>query len=99
MKRFIKLIGAAALVMTCAVEASTKPCSTGSTTNSTGQKSAGDKSSAVDPNYTKNVTPIIKEEHPGTVGAMDKVGANQAIAPGEARPVEGKVVKQGSDDC
>ncbi|WP_375463322.1 hypothetical protein [uncultured Methylobacterium sp.] len=78
---------------------SAKPCAVGTTTDSTGQKASGDNTSIADGSSTAKVTPGAKKEDPGAVGAMENVGANERIKPDEAKPAEGKVVKQGSDDC
>ncbi|MCJ2012209.1 hypothetical protein [Methylobacterium sp. J-076] len=78
--------------------AAAAPCTTGTTTDSTGQKS-GDASSNVDRGSTMNVTPGAKAESPGTVGAMNNIGANSRPSGNEAKVPEGKVVKPGDSDC
>ena len=79
--------------------AAAAPCAVGTTTDSTGKTSAKDTSSNVDGGTTGKVTPGAKAESPGTVGAMNNVGANTTPSKGEAKPAEGKVVKPGDTDC
>ena len=79
--------------------AAAAPCAVGTTTDSTGKTNAKDTSSNVDGGATAKVSPGAKAESPGTVGAMNNVGANTRPAPNEAKPAEGKVVKPGDTDC
>lgn len=78
--------------------AAAAPCTTGTTTDSTGRP-AGDTSSNVDGGSTANVTPGGKSESPGTVGAMNNVGANAKPSADQAKAPEGKVTKPGDADC
>lgn len=95
--RILGLVGALCLLTAGAVSA--KPCVVGTTTDSSGQKNSNDISSKVDGDTTAKVSPGAKSESPGTVGAMNNVGANTQPSADEAKPAEGKVVKPGSDDC
>ncbi|NEU13545.1 hypothetical protein G3T14_15595 [Methylobacterium sp. BTF04] len=93
---------AAALLLTAGT-ALAAPCATGTTTNAHGMgahdKSA-DKSSMVDGKSDTKVSPGAKAESPGTVGALDNVGANTQPKAGEKKPPEGKVITgQNADDC
>jgi hypothetical protein len=45
------------------------------------------------------VTPGAKAESPGTVGAMNNVGAQAKPSTNQAKAPEGKVIKPGDDDC
>ncbi len=60
---------------------------------------SGDTSSNVDGGSTANVTPGGKSESPGTVGAMNNVGANAKPSADQAKAPEGKVIKPGDADC
>jgi hypothetical protein len=91
---------AAALLLTAGT-ALAAPCATGTTTHGMGahDKSA-DKSSMVDGKSDTKVSPGAKAESPGTVGALDNVGANTQPKAGEKKPPEGKVITgQNADDC
>ena len=79
--------------------ASAAPCAVGTTTDSTGKTNAKDTSSNVDGGSTAKVTPGAKAESPGTVGALNNLGANMTPSKGEAAPPVGKVVKPGDKDC
>ncbi|KQT84266.1 hypothetical protein [Methylobacterium sp. Leaf466] len=93
------LVAATALSTLTAATALAAPCAVGTTTNSQGSQASADKSSMVDGASDAKVTPGAKAESPGTVGAMNNVGANTQPAPGEKKPAEGQVVKPGSNDC
>jgi len=79
--------------------ASAAPCATGTTTDATGQKNAGNTTSSVDGTSTAKVSPGGKSESPGTVGAMNDVGSNSKPGTNEAKPAVGQVVKPGDDNC
>ncbi len=95
MTKMTSFAGAAALLLVSST-AFAAPCSTGTTVKS--DKDAS-KASTVDPKATANTSPGAKGESPGTVGAMNNVGANTTPSKGEAKPAEGKVVKPGDTDC
>ena len=78
MRQISKLIGAGAIVMLSSAMALAAPCAPGSTAD--GKAAMNDKSSKVDPGATGNVSPGAKAESPGTVGAMNNVGANTATS-------------------
>ena len=99
MKILINIVGAGALALFGVTSLAAAPCATGTTSDATGQKNQNDTSSNTERKSTTNVSPGVKSESPGTVGAMNNIGSNNQLAPGEAKPAEGKVVKPGSDDC
>lgn len=100
MTKFSTLTGAGAILLLTAATAFAAPCATGTTTNSQGQNASKDKSSNVDGGSTAKVSPGAKAESPGTVGALDNVGANTKPGDGEKKPEPGKVVQgQNSNDC
>ncbi|MHC2018600.1 hypothetical protein [Methylobacterium sp. CM6247] len=89
MRQISKLIGASAIVMLSSAMAFAAPCATGSTAD--GKAAMNDKSSKVDPGATGNVSPGAKAESPGTVGAMNNVGANTATSASDvAKQQDGK---------
>jgi hypothetical protein len=92
------MAGASAILFLTAISAIAAPCAVGTTTSANGTKT-GDSSSNVDGGSTDKVTPGAKAESPGTVGAMNNVGSNTQIGANEKKPVEGQVVKPGSNDC
>lgn len=97
MRQLSKLAGASAILMLTAATAFAAPCATG-----TAGKSAQDKSSAVEPGSTAKVTPGAKAESPGTVGAMNNVGANTATSASDvAKQQEGKptAAQAAADNC
>lgn len=98
MKTVSTLTGSIAALLLSAGLAAAAPCTTGTTTNSTSHQ-AGDASSNVDGGSTANVTPGAKAESPGTVGAMNNVGAQAKPSTNQAKAPEGKVIKPGDDDC
>lgn len=73
------------------------PCNVGTTTNMSG--SSKDTSSNVDGGTTANVTPGAKGESPGTVGALNNVGAASLWDDGSKKAPEGQPVKPGADNC
>lgn len=99
MSKLITLIGAGAVVMMTATASMAAPC----TTETAGQNAANptqDKSSRVEPGSTANVTPGAKAESPGTVGAMNNVGANRATSAQDvSRQADGKPVAGQQDGC
>lgn len=96
MSKFTTLIGAGAILALSATASSAAPCTTGTAA----QKSAQDKSSNVEPGSTAKVTPGAKAESPGTVGAMNNVGANQATSASDvAKQAEGKPTAAQQDGC
>jgi hypothetical protein len=96
MSRLVTLIGAGAVVLMTASASMAAPCTTGTA----GQKSAQDKSSNVEPGSTANVTPGAKAESPGTVGAMNNVGANRATSAQDvSKQAEGKPMAGQQDGC
>ncbi|TXN02427.1 hypothetical protein FV222_09550 [Methylobacterium sp. WL103] len=99
MTKITTLSGAAAILMLTAGASFAAPCAVGTTTNNQGASSSADKSSLADGTSTAKTTPGVKAETPGTVGALNNVGAGTKPADGEQKPAEGKVVKPGSNDC
>ena len=99
MRIVISITSACVLALFGVTSLTAAPCATGMTTDATGKKDANDTSSNTERKSTANVSPGAKSESPGTVGAMNSVGSNTQLAPGEARPAQGKVVKPGADDC
>ena len=96
MSRLVTLIGAGAVVLMTASASMAAPCTTGTA----GQKSTQDKSSNVEPGSTANVTPGAKAESPGTVGAMNNVGANRATSAQDvSKQAEGKPMAGQQDGC
>jgi hypothetical protein len=92
-------VATAALMLT-ATTAFAAPCATGTTSSMKDKSASNDKSSMVDGKSDAKVSPGAKAESPGTVGAMNNVGANTQPAPGEKKPAEGQVVKgEGGDNC
>ena len=92
-------VATAALMLT-ATTAFAAPCATGTTSTMKAKSAAMDKSSNVDGGTNTKVTPGAKAESPGTVGAMNNVGANTQPGQGEKKPAEGQVVKGDSaDNC
>jgi hypothetical protein len=99
MTKLATLSGAAAILMLTAGASFAAPYSVGTTTNMEGKSSSADKSSMTDGTTTAKTTPGAKAESPGTVGALNNVGAGTKPVDGEKKPTEGQVVKQGSNDC
>ena len=99
MSKFTTFSGAAAILMLTAGASFAAPCAVGTTTNMEGKASSGDKSSMTDGASTAKTSPGAKAESPGTVGALDNVGAGTKPADGEQKPAVGQVVKPGSNDC
>ncbi|MFK5600628.1 hypothetical protein ACFZ8E_27150 [Methylobacterium sp. HMF5984] len=99
MTKLATLSGAAAILMLTAGASFAAPCAVGTTTNMEGKASSGDKSSMVDGTSAAPKSPGAKAESPGTVGALNNVGAGTKAADGEKKPTEGQVMKPGSNDC
>lgn len=78
---------------------SAAPCAVGTTIDNRGKAVSNDTSSNVDGGSTAKVTPGAKAESPGTVGALNNVGAGTVPTKDEVKPAEGKVVKPGDTDC
>jgi len=77
--KFSTIAGAAAIFAITAGTALAAPCNTGSTKGtSPGQQTMNDKSSAADQG-SKNLAGGQQPASPGTVGAMNNVGANQMV--------------------
>ncbi|KQP52729.1 hypothetical protein ASG40_07875 [Methylobacterium sp. Leaf399] len=96
MSKLTSLIGAGVIVAMSATASFAAPCATGTA----GQKAAQDKSSNVEPSSTAKVTPGAKAESPGTVGAMNNVGANTATSAADvAKQQEGKPTAAQQDGC
>lgn len=93
------LTGAGIIVLLTTLSVSAAPCAVGTTTNNMEKAGGKDTSSNVDGGSTAKVTPGAKAESPGTVGAMNNVGASTVPTKDEAKPAEGKVVKPGDTDC
>ena len=99
MTTFATLSGAAAILMLTAGASFAAPCAVGTTTNNESKSSSADKSSMTDGASADKTSPGAKAETPGTVGALNNVGAGTKPADGEQKPAEGQVVKPGSNDC
>ena len=99
MTKLATLSGGTAILMLTAGASFAAPCAVGTTTNMEGKASSADKSSMVDGTSTAPKSPGAKAETPGTVGALNNVGAGTKPADGEKKPTEGQVVKPGSNDC
>lgn len=83
-------VAAAALMLTAGT-AFAAPCATGTTSSMKDKSASMEKSSKVDGGSTTNVTPGAKAESPGTVGAMNNVGANTATSASDvAKQQDGK---------
>lgn len=97
MSKLTTLIGAGALVIASATASFAAPCTTGTA----GQKSAQDKSSNVESGSTAKVTPGAKAESPGTVGAMNNVGANAGATSAQdvSKQADGKPTAAQQDGC
>ena len=93
------LLGASAIALMTTAGVSAAPCAVGTTVDNTGRAVNNDTSSNVDGGSTAKVTPGAKAESPGTVGALNNLGANMTPSKGEAAPPVGKVVKPGDKDC
>ena len=74
------------------------PCAIGTTTSSVGPTTK-DTTSNVEANKAPRLTPGVKGESAGTVGAMNNTGSNSVPGKDEKPIPVGKVVKPGSDDC
>ncbi|WP_287978719.1 hypothetical protein [Sphingomonas sp.] len=91
--KFSTLAGAAAILAVTAGTTLAAPCNTGSTKgNSPGQQTQNDKSSAADQG-SKNLAGGQQPASPGTVGAMNNVGANQMV--GDKPGSDGKASQGG----
>lgn len=97
MSKLTSLIGAGVLVIASATASFAAPCATGTA----GQKAAQDKSSNVEPGSTAKVSPGAKAESPGTVGAMNNVGAASGATSAQdvAKQGEGKPTAAQQDGC
>ena len=98
MPRIATLITAAALSALTVTASLAAPCNVG-TTSSTKESTTKDTSSNTDSGSTGKVSPGAKAESPGTVGAMNNVGANATADKGEKKGAEGRPVKPGDDNC
>lgn len=98
MPRFTTLIGAATILALTATTSFAAPCAVGTTTSSKGPTTK-DTSSNVEGGSTEKVTPGAKGESPGTVGALNNVGAGSMAEKGEKKAPEGQPVKPGDDNC
>ena len=97
MSKSLSLGAAVAIVTMSAGLAIAAPCNVGTTTNMSG--GAKDTSSSVDGGSTAKVSPGAKGESPGTVGAMNNVGAATMKDDGTKKPPQGEPVKPGADNC
>ena len=93
------LASASIIALLTTIGVSAAPCAVGTTTNNMDKTGSNDTSSNVDGGSSAKVTPGAKAESPGTVGAMNNVGASTVPTKDEAKPAEGKVVKPGDTDC
>ena len=93
------LASASIIALLTTIDVSAAPCAVGTTTNNMDKTGSKDTSSNVDGGSSAKVTPGAKAESPGTVGAMNNVGASTVPTKDEAKPAEGKVVKPGDTDC
>ena len=98
MHRLTTLTGAAAILALTVTTSFAAPCAVGTTTGSKGPTTK-DTSSNVEGGSTAKVTPGAKGESPGTVGALNNVGAGSMADKGEKKAPEGKPVKPGDDNC
>lgn len=98
MSRIATLTGAAAMLVFTASTVYAAPCNVGTTTSTKGPTTK-DTSSNVEGGSTAKVTPGAKGESPGTVGALNNVGANSTPDKGEKKAPEGQPVKPGDDNC
>ncbi|MER2198523.1 hypothetical protein [Methylobacterium brachiatum] len=98
MHRIAMLTGAAAILALTASTSFAAPCKVGTTTSANGPTTK-DTSSNVEGGSTAKVTPGAKGESPGTVGAMNNVGAGTMADKGEKKAPEGQPVKPGDDNC
>ncbi|AWN40080.1 exopolysaccharide production protein YjbE [Methylobacterium durans] len=85
------IVGAAAILALTAGTSLAAPCNTGSTA---GQQTSNDRNSRADPG-AKNLAGGEQPASPGTVGAMNNVGANQGL--GE-KQVANTVTEKGRED-
>lgn len=99
MKTTRHLTGASIIFLLTTLGVSAAPCAVGTTTNNMDKTGSKNTSSNVDGGSAAKVTPGAKAESPGTVGAMNNVGASTVSTKDEAKPAEGKVVKPGDTDC
>ena len=93
------LLSASAIALMTTAGVCAAPCAVGTTVDSTGKATTKDTSSNVDGGSSAKVTPGAKAESPGTVGALNNLGANTTPSKGEAAAPVGKVVKPGDTDC
>ena len=99
MRSIRTLTSASLIVVLTTIGVSAAPCAVGTTTDSTGKATAKNASSNVDGGSTAKVSPGAKAESPGTVGALNNLGANTTPSKDEAKPAVGKVVKPGDTNC
>ncbi|MGX7705897.1 hypothetical protein [Methylobacterium sp. Gmos1] len=94
MTRFTAL-GAGLILLAGTLGAAAGPCAPGQAARTM------DRSSNVDPPATASVTPGAKAESPGTVGAMQNVGSQNATSPADvSRQSKGeKTAAQQANDC
>lgn len=97
MHRIAMLTSAAAILALTATTSFAAPCNVGTTTSTKSQTK--DTSSNVEGGSTAKVTPGAKGESPGTVGAMNNVGAATTKDDGSKKAAEGQPVKPGDDNC
>ena len=97
MPRIATLTCAAAILALTATTSFAAPCNVGTTTSTKSQTK--DTSSNVEGGSTAKVTPGAKGESPGTVGALNNVGADSVADKGEKKAPEGQPVKPGDDNC
>lgn len=91
MRQISKLASASAIFIMTTATVFAAPCATGSAGGKGDTAAMKDKSSNVEPGSTGNVTPGAKAESPGTVGAMNNVGANRATSASDvAKQQDGK---------
>jgi hypothetical protein len=95
MPKSLKIAVATTLLTLSASLAVAAPCNVGTTRNAATGK---DTSSNVDVGTTAEVTPGAKGESPGTVGAMNDVGA-ATKDDGSRKAPEGQPMKPGADNC
>ncbi|RVU20644.1 hypothetical protein EOE48_04655 [Methylobacterium oryzihabitans] len=92
--RMTTLAGTCAILVMSAAAAVAGPCAPGQ------QANAQNRSSTVDPPSTATVTPGAKAESPGTVGAMQNVGANATSPSDVAKQSKGeKTAAQEANNC
>ncbi|MCJ2120071.1 hypothetical protein MKK65_26450 [Methylobacterium sp. J-001] len=95
MSKILNIATVATMLTLSASFAVAAPCNVGTTTNAATGK---DTSSNVDGGSTTKVSPGAKGESPGTVGAMNNLGAAMKDD-GSKKAPEGQPVKPGADNC